>query len=78
MALTAIEIYEQHIRQMPLDERLRLLAMIANDLTETPLDASTSPKPSIMYWYGLGKEIWDGVDAQEYVNKLRKEWDSRP
>jgi len=27
---------------------------------------------------GLGKEIWEGVDAQEYVNQLRKEWDNRP
>ena len=24
---------------------------------------------------GLGKEIWAGIDAQEYVNELRDEWD---
>ena len=24
---------------------------------------------------GLGKEIWEGIDAQEYVNQLRDEWD---
>jgi len=24
---------------------------------------------------GLGKEIWDGVDAQEYVDSLRQEWE---
>ena len=23
---------------------------------------------------GCGKEIWKGVDAQRYVNKLREEW----
>jgi hypothetical protein len=23
---------------------------------------------------GLGKEIWKGVDAQEYVDELRSEW----
>jgi hypothetical protein len=22
-------------------------------------------------YYGLGKEIWEGIDAQEYVNELR-------
>jgi hypothetical protein len=27
---------------------------------------------------GLGKEIWEGIDAQEYVNQLRREWDERP
>lgn len=24
---------------------------------------------------GLGKELWRGIDAQEYINKLREEWD---
>jgi AbrB family looped-hinge helix DNA binding protein len=23
---------------------------------------------------GLGREIWEGTDAQEYVNQLRDEW----
>jgi hypothetical protein len=27
---------------------------------------------------GLGKEIWEGIDAQEYVNRLRNEWNERP
>jgi len=31
-----------------------------------------------MELHGLGKEIWEGIDAQEYVNKLRAEWDHRP
>jgi hypothetical protein len=26
---------------------------------------------------GLGKEIWEGIDAQEYVDHLRREWDDR-
>jgi hypothetical protein len=27
---------------------------------------------------GLGKEIWAGIEAQEYVDQLRNEWDERP
>jgi hypothetical protein len=27
---------------------------------------------------GLGKEIWEGIGAQEYVDQLRSEWDERP
>ncbi len=27
---------------------------------------------------GLGKEIWQDIDAQNYVNRLRNEWDSQP
>lgn len=26
---------------------------------------------------GVGKEIWEGIDAQDYVNSLRAEWDQR-
>lgn len=26
---------------------------------------------------GLGKEIWDGIDAQAYIDQQRDEWDSR-
>ena len=34
-------------------------------------------KRSILELRGLGKEIWEGVDAQAYVEGLRKEWDPR-
>ncbi len=30
---------------------------------------------SIMELQGLGKEIWEGIDAQEYVNAERDSWD---
>ena len=25
--------------------------------------------------HGLGAEIWQGIDAQQYVNEMRDEWD---
>jgi hypothetical protein len=33
---------------------------------------------SLLELEGLGAEIWRGIDAQDYVNELRKEWDHRP
>ena len=30
---------------------------------------------SILELRGLGKEIWEGADAQEHVEGLRKEWE---
>lgn len=33
---------------------------------------------SLLEFEGVGAEIWGNVDAQEYVNELRKEWDHRP
>lgn len=69
------ELYERHVKPLPAAERLRLVAMIAQDLASHPTE---KPERSIMELHGLGKEIWEGIDAQEYVNELRKEWDHRP
>jgi len=72
MSSTVEQIYAQ-VTQLPPPERLKLAALILNDLT-----MSEPPKRSIMELHGLGKEIWEGVDAQAYVNELRQEWDHRP
>jgi hypothetical protein len=37
-----------------------------------------SPTEGTLDWIdlrGVGKEIWEGIDAQEYVNRLRDEWE---
>ena len=72
--LTAEQLYEQQIKLLPAAERLRLVAMIAHDLATT----TVAPGPrqrSLLELEGLGAEIWEGIDAQEYVDELRKEWD---
>lgn len=35
---------------------------------------AAKPKRSIMELKGLGKEVWNGIDAQEYVNQERGAW----
>jgi hypothetical protein len=43
------------------------------------MDAGTAhPQRRLSELRGLGKEIWAGIDAQDYVNQLRDEWDQRP
>src|SRR5205814_2506083 len=80
MTMTAqvTRVYEDHVKSLSVEERLELLALVARDLAEQVADPSSRPKRSIMELHGLGKEIWDGIDAQEYVNKLRDEWEHRP
>ena len=34
------------------------------------------PKSYAKYTLGLGKEIWQGIDATEYVRKERETWKS--
>ena len=52
-------------------DRRRLLDELT---TRAAKDAPSEPKHSIMEFCGLGKEIWEGIDAQEYVNRERASW----
>jgi hypothetical protein len=72
---TAEEIYQQYVKTLPNREKLRLLARVSTDLAETE---DEKPKRSLLELEGLGKEIWEGVDAQKYVDELRDEWEHRP
>jgi len=78
--MTAIgveELYQQYVKKLRPAEKLHLTARIVRDLAATmPMEAPR--KRSLLELEGLGAEIWEGVDAQEYVNELRKEWDHRP
>lgn len=74
--MTAEQIYEQHIKQMSPAEQLRLMRLMTWRLAGEALPDQPADKqrPSITELHGLGAEIWGGVDAQEYVNTLRQEW----
>jgi hypothetical protein len=69
------QVYEQQIKPLPLADQLRLVELIARYAARSALPEDL-PLHSIMELHGLGAEIWEGVDAQEYINKLREEWDT--
>ena len=54
------------------EDRLRLLVELSS---RTANGGSSEPRHSILELRGLGKEIWEGIDAQEYVNNERASWD---
>jgi len=54
------------------EEQLRLIQELTNHAGE---DINSEPEHSILELRGLGKEIWEGIDAQEYVNQERASWD---
>jgi len=74
----AAQLYETHIKPLPAKEQLELLALIAQALATEGMAPAAKPRHSLLELDGLGKEIWEGIDAQEYVNALRDEWDERP
>ncbi len=76
MATTNLdELYIQHIKPLPTADRLRLMAIIADALIP---ETEVAHKRSLLELEGLGAEMWNAIDAQQYVNELREEWDHRP
>ncbi len=60
----------QQVQQLTPDEQLRLLKELAGLVRR---QATTRPH-SIFELEGLGKELWQGINAQEYVNRERDSW----
>ncbi len=60
-------------------EQAKTLSAAEREELVTQIMATLEPsqKRRLTELRGLGKEIWQGIDAQEYVNQLRQEWDSR-
>jgi hypothetical protein len=63
------QIYEQQIKPLSRAVRLQLLARIAQDLAVA--DVTDEPERSLLELEGFGAEIWQGIDAQQYINELR-------
>lgn len=76
MGTEADALYESEIRKLPPAERQRLAELIRRDLESSQSDAG--PGRSILELRGLGAEIWRGINAQDYVDQLRDEWNQRP
>jgi hypothetical protein len=73
--MTIAEILHQAKTLSP-QERKELVKLLVDSL-DVP-DAIPRQQRRLSELRGLGKEIWEGIDAQEYVNRLRSEWDERP
>jgi hypothetical protein len=70
MVINLAELYELHLASLSPEDRLKLIALLAQGLTKEEV-APEPPLRSLMELHGLGKEIWEGIDAQDYVNRLR-------
>ena len=66
----------QHAKTLSGQERKELVKLLVDSL-DVP-EVSPRQQRRLSELRGLGKEIWEGIDAQEYVDQLRNEWDERP
>jgi hypothetical protein len=74
-AMTIAEILHQ-AKTLSVQERKELVKLLVDSLDVHV--AGPRQQRRLSELRGLGKEIWEGIDAQDYVNRLRSEWDVRP
>jgi hypothetical protein len=68
------EIIEE-ARTLSIDQQKQLIKLLVDIVTEPP--QPLKKQRSLRELKGLGKEIWAGIDAQEYIDQQRDEWDSK-
>jgi hypothetical protein len=64
-------VVRSQVEQLSLDEQLDLLKDLTTMITH---QVAPKPKHSILELKGLGKEIWQDIEAQEYINQERDSW----
>jgi hypothetical protein len=66
--------------RLTVDELIEAASQLAPDERERLVRALTGEAPiakrHITELEGLGKEIWQGVDAQEYIDAERDSWET--
>ena len=68
-------IYEEvlnQVRLLELNDQVRLLEELA---TIVRYRVTAWPKHSILEFEGLGKDVWQGIDVQKYIEEERNSWE---
>ena len=70
MASPAYEHAKKSVEALPQADQLRLIAELASQLS-----GSLEGQPrSLLELEGLGQEVWQGVDVDEYLRRERSSW----
>jgi hypothetical protein len=80
MSITYQEVLNRvlsQVQDLQPDDQLRLLEDLTT-LVHQQVTASEEPLHSFLELEGLGQEVWEGIDAQEYVNQERASWNGYP
>jgi len=72
MSSSPENIYDEYIKPLSREQRLVLLDILQAELNN---GEDENRRHSILELHGLGKDIWQGIDPNEYVRTLREEWD---
>ena len=56
-------------------DKIRLVERVRPQIDNDESGGQARPKRNLMELRGLGKEIWQGVDVDAYIDELRDDWD---
>ncbi len=62
---------EKEIEKLAPNEQLKLVEKLIHEIRKA--ERAVRKELDWNKLYGLGKELWKGEDAQEYVNRLRED-----
>jgi hypothetical protein len=63
----------RRVQRLSPDDQLRLLEDVASLVRRQA--TTQARRRSILELRGLGKEIWQDIDAQDYIDQERASWD---
>lgn len=69
------QLYHRYIRRISSAEQMKLIALISRQLVILS-EPKEKNQRSLSELEGLGAEVWAGIDAQQYVDDLRDEWEN--
>jgi hypothetical protein len=69
--MTTYQEIRRQIESLTLEEQMQLIEELTKIINHRQ---PTKIKHSIMELEGLGKKIWQGIDAQKYVEQERQSW----
>ncbi len=71
MMTSALAMIEQESEKLSLQEQLKLLESLVRQIRKK--SSPVKKQPDWKDLYGIGSGLWNGEDAQDYVNRLREE-----
>jgi tetrahydromethanopterin S-methyltransferase subunit B len=67
------------IDQLTLREQMQVLEYLVKQIKQSidPVTVPTKPKHKLSEFRGIAPNLLEGIDAQEWVNQMRDEWEHR-
>ena len=75
MSTVAVQKIYGELLSLSIAERFEVVRLAVNSLQQECADVPPIRKRSLLELRGLGKEIWEGIDAAEYVKQERDSWE---